>query len=187
MTRLLVLTAATLAAVLACSPATSGSQYDYTYEGCERGGIVCPNDQTIRCALQAVVDKHRSCSTSSDCVVAAVEDKCVPVGNCDGPPVINRSEAAAFEAEFNGEMNKYCASATCTARNACAPGARKQFISCLEGQCVRSFGPIDASVPDSGEFVPYDAGTADAGRDGGVDGGVDAGVDAGEDAGDGGP
>lgn len=193
---------ALFAAVYACSPATNESQYEYRYDGCAPGGRVCPNDDTILCALDSIVRQHNACTTESDCVLAEVQNKCVAVLTCDGPPTVGRDQKAAFEAAFNAEFDKYCSAPSCTSQARCAPGPRRDVLVCLEGQCLRAFKPLDAGFADAGEFIPFDAGTPDSGvPDAGVDAGepdagsdLDAGSedagteDAGEaDAGDGGP
>lgn len=183
---------------LACPQQGSGSQYDYTYEGCAPGGQICPNDQALLCGLSDVVKKHNACSNDDDCVIAEVENKCVAILSCDGPPAVNRDQKGAFEAAFNAEYDRYCEEPTCTTRSACAPGPRRNVLVCFEGQCLRAFRPLDAGFPDAGVFIPFDAGVQDAGSDAGEpdagfdagepDAGIDAGeLDGGADAGDGGP
>lgn len=192
-----------IALLVACSPAGSGSQYAYAFDGCAAGGRLCPNDDTLACALDTIARQHNGCATESDCVISEVENKCVAMLSCDGPPAVNRDQKGAFEAAFNAEFDDYCERPTCTTRAACAPGPRRNVLVCFEGQCLRAFRPLDAGFPDAGTFIPFDAGTPDAGsRDAGTpdagvdagtfDAGFDAGMDAGEldggaDAGDGGP
>jgi hypothetical protein len=183
--------------IFACAPASNGSQYEYRFDGCAPGGRICPNDDALACALDTVVRQHNACTTDSDCTISEVENKCVAMLNCDGPPAVAKDQKAAFEAAFNAEYDKYCSNPTCGTLAACAPGPRRNVLVCFDGQCLRAFRPLDAGFPDGGNFVPFDAGTPDSGFDGGTpdagfDAGFDGGFDAGEpdggaDAGDGGP
>jgi len=118
-----------IAALVACSgqrlaqtPKTPSSQDAYEYAGCSNQGRECPRNLTLNCALKAIATKYKACSHHDDCVEAAIEPNCSGEGTCP-PFFVNRQSKTAFEEEAQGEINRYCESATCSLPGLCpVPG-----------------------------------------------------------------
>ncbi len=138
----------TVAALVACSgqrsvqtPNTPSSQQAYEYPGCSNSDAECPRLGTLTCALRTIVRKHNACSQHDDCVEASIEPKCSGAGTCP-PYFVNRQAKTAFEGEAQGEIERYCQTATCSLPGLCpVPGTVQGY--CASGHCtwIKTTGP----------------------------------------------
>jgi hypothetical protein len=69
---------------------------------------------TLACALRTIVAKYNACSKHEDCVTASFNTRCSGAGFCP-PYITNQQSKAGFEAEAQGEIDRYCERANCTA------------------------------------------------------------------------
>ena len=125
-----------IAALAACSgqrsaqaPKTASSQEAYEYPSCSNQGRECPRNLTLSCALKAIATKYKACSQHDDCVEAAIQPMCSGQGTCP-PFFVNRQSKAAFEAEAQGEINRYCESARCSLPGLCP------VVGSVHGYCT---------------------------------------------------
>lgn len=116
----------------AATDAGPDPQRDYSYEGCEGGGLGCPNIDAYGCAFEKIRSKFAGCAVTADCAVLAWDD-CVGIGSCGGVAVARAHEAAFLE-EFGIERGRYCTDATCRSSGSCAWRADQPL--CREGRCA---------------------------------------------------
>jgi len=102
----------------ATQPHVPSSQETYEYGTCPKSGEDCPREQTLACALKTIASGYSRCSKHEDCVASNVDAKCSDAGSC--PPLyVNREMKAAFEAEAQREIDRYCENSTCKSGGPC--------------------------------------------------------------------
>lgn len=84
---------------------------------------------TLACALRTIAGKYNACAKHEDCLAAALEAKCSGAGFCP-PYFVNRQFKAAFEAEAQREVGRYCAQGSCSASGFCG------VIGTMEPYCA---------------------------------------------------
>ncbi len=108
------------------------SQVGYSYQGCEAGTYLCPNNLTLICALTKIAAENETCEIDDDCLLATLNARCSGFGVC--PPfavALNRVEAA--QAAMQAEIDGYCATGTCHMSSVC--GSETYSARCIEGAC----------------------------------------------------
>ena len=117
----------------ATQPHVPSSQETYEYGTCPKGRDDCPRERTLACALRTIASGYNACSKREDCVAANVVPKCSDAGSC--PPLyINREMKAAFEAEAQREIDKYCETPSCKSNGLC--GITRFEANCADSRCT---------------------------------------------------
>jgi hypothetical protein len=118
-----------------CSDAgMAPSQAQYAFPGCSgAGGVVCPNDLTLSCALASVKFLYDECRFSADCVEAPIDAGCTGYGACF-PYSVTAANKAIFTAAAQAEVTRYCDCPTCAWRSLCTVDAGAP--SCRYGRCT---------------------------------------------------
>lgn len=123
----------------------SDVQSEYTYAGCNDAGTYgCPNDLVFNCALEQIEAKHGGCQSDTDCV-AVDFDTCQGNYTCT-PAVV--SDAGAFLAEANIELDRYCDGGPCRSFATCANGRNDYQPRCIQNRCRPEL--IDGGTADAG-------------------------------------
>lgn len=128
--------------VLACGPSdqevpppTDDSQTSYAYPGCADGQLQCPQDVTLLCALDQIQSAHATCQVDSDCVLVELSGSCFSAGSCPPMAVAIGSEEG-FESAARGEIDAYCASASCEDERPCSIDPDAVRAACVAGACI---------------------------------------------------
>jgi len=117
----------------ATQPHVPSSQETYEYGTCPKGRDDCPRERTLACAMETIASRYNQCSKREDCVAAHVVPKCSDAGSC--PPLyVNREMKAAFEAEAQREIDKYCDTPSCKSSGLC--GITRFEANCADSRCT---------------------------------------------------
>ena len=125
------------------SPLQAASSQDtYEYGACSTGHDDCPRDKALACALQTIASRYNACSRHEDCVPADLNARCSDAGSC--PPLyVNRASKAAFEAEAQKEIDRYCGAPACRSSGLC-------FVTRFAARCASSRCTFESLAVSSG-------------------------------------
>ena len=123
----------------ATQPHVPSSQEAYEYGACPKARDDCPRERTLACALETIASRYNACIKHEDCVAATVDAKCSDSGSC--PPLyVNHEMKAAFEAEAQREIDRYCESPNCKSSGLC--GISKFEAQCADSRCTWKRAPV---------------------------------------------
>jgi hypothetical protein len=118
-----------------CQQRPPPTQQSYAYPGCDGGTYYCPNDLTVRCALDQIDRKHSACTTTADCALAPIDGGCTGYGDCP-PAAVSSAAVAPFRTDAVREVSAYCATPSCTEAGLCAYPLSAFEAVCAAGECV---------------------------------------------------
>lgn len=112
-----------------------GGTSGYTYPNCAASTAYCPNDLTLRCALDAVKAKFDACSDDGQCAVQLLPESCVGYGTCAPYAIINQASVEQYQAEARAELTRYCDGTDCQVSGQCTEPPSNYRALCIEGHC----------------------------------------------------
>lgn len=105
----------------------------------------CPGGHRAACSLNSSLETYATCTTSSNCVLFAVPDNCLGVGQCVPRSTRVGTETAVLAA-IASEVRSFCSGLTCRDTRPCAFSASSPFEAmCAGGRCTSH-----SVIPDGG-------------------------------------